>query len=269
MSSENIALIPTVLKQLELSCLDLTGGAPELHPQFRELVKAARQHGVEVIDRCNLTILSEPGQDDLDQFLAGQSVTIVASLPCYEAENVDRQRGAGVFERSLDGLRRLNQLGYGNPESDLVLNLVYNPLGPQLPPDQKILERSYRSELWGRYGIRFTALLTLANMPIKRFAKQLAISDQLTSYQRLLEDSHNPGNLNSVMCKELISVDWQGQLFDCDFNQQLGLPLRGPKKNLRDLLIDSDSLSGLPIVVDSHCYGCTAGKGSSCGGSLQ
>ncbi|MFL0768249.1 MAG: arsenosugar biosynthesis radical SAM (seleno)protein ArsS [Prochlorococcus sp.] len=269
MSAENIMMIPAVLKQLGLRCLDLTGGAPELHQGFRELVIQTRQQGVEVIDRCNLTILSEPGQQDLAQFLADQAVTVVASLPCYEAENVDQQRGAGVFERSLQGLRQLNQLGYGDPDSDLVLNLVYNPLGPQLPPNQETLEESYRSKLWNLYGIRFTALLTLANMPIKRFAQQLAFSGQLDSYQKLLENSHNPVNLNSVMCLELISVDWQGKLFDCDFNQQLDLPLQGQIKHLRDLLSHSAKFSGLPIVVDSHCFGCTAGQGSSCGGSLQ
>ena len=269
MSAENIMMIPAVLKQLGFRCLDLTGGAPELHQGFRELVIQTRQQGVEVIDRCNLTILSEPGQQDLAQFLADQAVTVVASLPCYEAENVDQQRGAGVFERSLQGLRQLNQLGYGDPDSDLVLNLVYNPLGPQLPPNQETLEQAYRSKLWNRYGIRFTALLTLANMPIKRFAQQLAFSGQLDSYQKLLENSHNPVNLNSVMCLELISVDWQGKLFDCDFNQQLDLPLQGQIKHLRDLLSHSAKFSGLPIVVDSHCFGCTAGQGSSCGGSLQ
>ena len=269
MTKSNIDLIPKVLNKLGLSCLDLTGGAPELHPSFRDLVIKARELDVNVIDRCNLTILSENGYSYLAEFLAHHSVIVIASLPCYQEENVDQQRGAGVFERSISGLLKLNQLGYGDPDRDLILNLVYNPIGPHLPPDQHQLEAKYRDVLWNRYEIRFTSLLTLANMPIKRFAKQLFVSGQLETYQCLLETSYNPANISSVMCLDLISVDWQGNLYDCDFNQQLGLPLQGRVKHLRDLLDDHNYLAGEHITVGSHCFGCTAGNGSSCGGSLQ
>ncbi|MCP4973638.1 MAG: radical SAM/Cys-rich domain protein [Prochlorococcus sp.] len=264
-----IDLIPRVLLRHKLPCLDLTGGAPELHPRFRDLVSEVRKLDVEVIDRCNLTILSEPGQQDLAAFLADHQVTVVASLPCYQAENVDQQRGKGVFERSLFGLRQLNQLGYGQPDHSLVLNLVFNPQGAQLPPPQAELEAAYRKELDERYGIQFTSLFTLANMPIKRFADQLAFKGELNSYQRLLVASHNSENLSTVMCRSLLSVDWQGNLFDCDFNQQLRLQPKGQLLHLSDLLSSHFPMAGQPISVDSHCYGCTAGHGSSCGGALQ
>ncbi|MFL0758248.1 MAG: arsenosugar biosynthesis radical SAM (seleno)protein ArsS [Prochlorococcus sp.] len=269
MDTSTIALIPKVLEKFEFNCLDLTGGAPELHPGFRDLVCQARLLNVEVIDRCNLTILTEPGQDDLATFLARQRVTVVASLPCYEAENVNKQRGDGVFERSLDGLRLLNQLGYGKPGGELILNLVFNPQGPQLPPPQAQLEDAYRKELLRRYGIQFTNLFTLVNMPIQRFKAYLNISSQLDEYQQLLEDAHNSENLETVMCRNLISVNWQGELFDCDFNQQLNIHLNGPVHNLKDMLNIKQQWPGQPITVGSHCFGCTAGNGSSCGGALQ
>ncbi|MBM5815411.1 MAG: radical SAM/Cys-rich domain protein [Cyanobacteria bacterium K_Offshore_surface_m2_239] len=266
MDSDTLALIPAVLQALRLRTLDLTGGAPELHPQFRELVREARRLNVEVIDRCNLTILLEPDQQDLASFLAAQKVTVVASLPCVEAETVDRQRGAGVFSRSLEALRRLNSLGYGRDRSGLALHLVYNPLGPTLPPAQKRLEAFYRDTLLREHGVVFNTLKVLTNMPIQRFADQLRREGTLDRYRDLLRDSHSPENLNHVMCRGLISVDWQGRLYDCDFNQMLAMPAAAGR-HLRDLL------EGLPlgsaIAVADHCFGCTAGHGSSCGGALR
>ena len=229
MDGATVALIPPVLAARGLRCLDLTGGAPELHPQFRELVVAARRLGVEVIDRCNLTILSEPGQEDLAGFLADQGVTVVASLPCYSADNVDRQRGSGVFARSIAALRQLNALGYGQPGRGLSLHLVYNPQGPTLPPPQAQLEAEYRRVLAAEFGVVFTSLYALANMPIQRFATWLEAQGQLVAYQALLQAQHRPENLVQVMCRSLISVDWQGWLFDCDFNQQLGLAAAGSR----------------------------------------
>ena len=266
MDAGNLALIPQVLAARGIATLDLTGGAPELHPGFRELVRQARALGVAVLDRCNLTILSEPGQEDLAAFLAQQGVTVVASLPCYLEDNVDRQRGQGVFERSIAGLRQLNALGYGREGSGLELNLVFNPQGPSLPPPQAPLEADYRRELADRYGVVFNHLYALANMPIQRFAAVLRQSGALEGYQQLLVDNHRDANLAAVMCRSLISVDWQGQLFDCDFNQQLGFSLPAPR-HLPDLL-DWDP-AGEPIAVASHCFGCTAGSGSSCGGALD
>jgi radical SAM/Cys-rich protein len=268
MDPATLALIPPVLAARQLSCLDLTGGAPELHPQFRELVVAARQLGVEVLDRCNLTILSEPGQADLARFLADQGVTVVASLPCYAAENVDRQRGSGVFERSLEALRQLNALGYGQPGSGLELQLVYNPQGPALPPPQAQLEADYRRVLAADFGVVFTSLYALANMPIQRFASWLQAQGKLEDYQALLQNNHCGANLERVMCRSLISVDWQGWLYDCDFNQQLGLSAAGrPKRHLGELV--GWDPQGDAVAVADHCFGCTAGGGSSCGGALS
>jgi len=264
MEPATVDLIPAVLKARHLSCLDLTGGAPELHPLFRRLVRQVRALGVEVIDRCNLTILHEPGQEDLAAFLAEQGVHVVASLPCYLADNVDRQRGSGVFERSIAGLRQLNSLGYGQPGSDLELDLVFNPQGPALPPPQRQLEEDYRRVLARDHGVVFSRLLALTNMPIQRFAQALQ-PEALERYDRLLRLNHSPENLPGVMCRSLISVDWQGNLHDCDFNQQLRLGLPVPR-HLRDLL--SWDPCGDPIRVGGHCFGCTAGAGSSCGGAL-
>ena len=266
MDEHTLALIPAVLTARQIGTLDLTGGAPELHTGFRGLVRAARGQGVEVIDRCNLTILSEPGQEDLAAFLAEQGVTVVASLPCYLAANVDRQRGDGVFARSIAGLQRLNALGYGQPDSGLALHLVYNPQGPVLPPPQAQLEADYKRVLAADFGIVFNQLFALANMPIQRFGAVLRASGQLADYQALLRASHRTANLERVMCRSLISVDWQGQLFDCDFNQQLQLPLAGGPAHLRDLL--QRDPAGDAIRVADHCFGCTAGSGSSCGGAL-
>ena len=268
MSAELVALIPAVLERRAIRCLDLTGGAPELHSDFRSLVCSARDQGVSVIDRCNLTILTEPGQETLARFLADQRVGVIASLPCYSATNVDQQRGDGVFERSLEGLRMLNALGYGSGDPERTLDLVFNPQGPSLPPPQALLEADYKREL-GSLGIRFDRLLTLANMPIQRFSRQLELQGRLADYQRLLEEAHNPANLAGVMCRQLLSVDWQGHLYDCDFNQQLGLATQGHVRHLSDLLDASIPIESDPIRTAQHCYGCTAGAGSSCGGALQ
>ena len=249
--------------------LDLTGGAPELNPDFRRLVSAARDMGLHVIDRCNLTILCEPGQETLAGFLAEHQVEIVASLPCYLEENVDKQRGDGVFQASLNGLRQLNALGYGLPESGRVLNLVYNPLGASLPPDQNKLEQAYKEQLATRYGVVFNHLFTITNMPIQRFGSLLVSRKEFADYMTLLKGAYRPENLDGVMCRTLLSVGWQGEVFDCDFNQMLGLPQGGATDRpvmLADLM-DSD-LAGHPIGIADHCYGCTAGQGSSCGGAL-
>ncbi|WP_413325779.1 arsenosugar biosynthesis radical SAM (seleno)protein ArsS [Synechococcus sp. MIT S9503] len=269
MARELIELIPEVLARLDLHCLDLTGGAPELHPQFRELVSAARDLGVNVIDRCNLTILSEPGHEDLAEFLAAMGVRVVASLPCYEQERVDLQRGQGVYERSIAGLKKLNRLGYAQPGSPLQLDLVYNPSGPSLPPAQEPLEVQYREALASSHGIAFSHLLTITNMPIQRFARDLQHQGQLEPYQRVLREAHRPDNLNAVMCRSLISVSWTGALYDCDFNQQLNLASGSGPRQLADLLRVVDGLIDQPIAVADHCFGCTAGNGSSCGGSLS
>ena len=266
MSDEIIELVPRVLAARGLTTLDITGGAPELHPRFRWLVEEARSLGAKVIDRCNLTILSEPGQEVLAEFLAAQRVEIVASLPCYLEQNVDGQRGKGVFERSIAGLEKLNQLGYGREGSGLELHLVYNPQGPSLPPAQAGLEAAYKRELQSRYGIVFNRLYTLANMPILRFGSTLVSRGQFADYMQLLRSSHNPANLDQVMCRELVSVDWRGRLYDCDFNQMLGIPAEAPA-TLAGLL--ERDISGQPIRVADHCYGCTAGQGSSCGGALD
>ena len=265
MDADNLALIPQVLAARGIGTLDLTGGAPELHPGFRDLVRQARGLGVKVIDRCNLTILFEPGQEELAEFLAAQRVEVVASLPCYSAANVDSQRGAGVFEKSIRALQKLNALGYGHDGSGLALNLVYNPQGANLPPAQARLEADYQRELSEQFGVRFNTLFALANMPINRFGSTLVSQGQFAGYLRLLKDNYQSANLDHVMCRDLISVDWRGHLYDCDFNQQLGLPAAS-SGHVRDLLVAD--VAGTPIRVADHCYGCTAGQGSSCGGAL-
>jgi radical SAM/Cys-rich protein len=231
---------------------------------------AARTLGVKVIDRCNLTILSEPGQETLATFLAENRVEVVASLPCYSVDNVDRQRGEGVFDRSIQGLQELNALGYGVPDSGLTLNLVYNPQGASLPPPQGALEADYKRELGAHFGICFNELFALTNMPIQRFGSTLVSKGTFQSYMQLLKSAYRPQNLGTVMCNSMLSVDWQGDLYDCDFNQMLGLRARlngSGQPHLRDLL--EHSAVGEPIRVADHCYGCTAGQGSSCGGALE
>jgi len=270
MARETVSDVLAFLGVSSVRNLDLTGGAPELNPHFRELVARARELGTQVIDRCNLTILLEPGQEDLAAFLARQRVEVIASLPCYSEELVDRQRGKGVYEKSIEGLRRLNALGYGAQDSALALNLVYNPQGAVLPPAQDALEADYKRVLGERFGIVFNRLLTMANMPIQRFGSTLVSKGQFNEYMALLHRSHRPENLDTVMCRSLISVDWQGYVYDCDFNQMLDLPLalEGRSRPHLSALIGRD-LSGNPISVRDHCYGCTAGQGSSCGGALN
>jgi radical SAM/Cys-rich protein len=226
MSRETVADVLAFLEVSGVRQLDLTGGAPELNAHFRSLVMRARDIGVHVIDRCNLTILEEPGQEGLAEFLAHQQVEITASLPCYLEDNVDRQRGKGVFKRSIGALQRLNALGYGSDDGRLALNLVYNSQGPVLPPAQAGLEADYKKELGERFGIRFTRLYTLANMPIQRFGSTLVSKGTFDEYMALLRGAHRDENLEDVMCRRLLSVDWQGYVYDCDFNQMLGLPLR-------------------------------------------
>ncbi|QFT55902.1 arsenosugar biosynthesis radical SAM (seleno)protein ArsS [Microbulbifer sp. THAF38] len=265
MSDENLALLLEVIEKRNIRVLDITGGAPELHWGFRDLVKAARALGVQVIDRCNLTVLFEPNQEDTAEFLARNHVEVIASLPCYSMDNVDKQRGKGVFDKSIAGLQKLNELGYGRPESGLRLNLVYNPQGAFLPPEQTALEADYRRELRKQFNIEFNHLFALANMPIKRFGSMLISKGQFKDYMALLRDNYSDANLEGVMCRTMVSVDWQGNLFDCDFNQQLNIPIPG-RPHLRDLL--NRDLQGGAIAVADHCYGCTAGQGSSCGGAL-
>ena len=258
------------LDRSEVRRLDLTGGAPELNPHFRRLVLAARTRNIEVIDRCNLTVLAEPGQEDLADFLAEQEVEVVASLPCYLEQTVNEQRGKGVFASSITALRRLNALGYGEVGSGLKLNLMHNPIGPSLPPEQQGLEADYRRHLGEQYGIRFNRLYTLVNMPIHRFASTLVSSGQFEEYMALLHASFSKENLSRLMCRELISVDWQGFVYDCDFNQMLGLPLRiDESKRLHISDIEPAALDDQPIAAADHCFGCTAGSGSSCSGALN
>jgi radical SAM/Cys-rich protein len=270
MDAATLDSVIAFLAAKDIPTLDITGGAPEMHPGFRGLVRRARAMGVHVIDRCNLTILEEPGFEDLAEFLAGQGVEVIASLPCYTEENVDSQRGKGVFRLSIDALQRLNRLGYGRPGTGLGLNLVYNPLGPSLPPGQEELERQYKEHLREDYGIEFDSLYTLCNMPIKRFGSTLISRGQFDDYMQTLRGAHNDANLERVMCRNLISVDWRGYVYDCDFNQMLGLNIRDggdAPLHLDDLL--HAGINGMPIRVCNHCYGCTAGQGSSCGGALS
>jgi len=270
MNAETASLVLRFLAASSAATLDITGGAPELNPHFRHLVEEAHRLGRKVIDRCNLTILEEPGYEDLAGFLADHCVEVTASLPCYLEENVNQQRGKGVFEKSILGLRRLNALGYGDPDGKLALNLVYNPQGAVLPPPQAELEADYRRELGDRYGVRFNQLFTLTNMPIQRFGSMLVSKGQFDDYMQLLRSATRSENLATVMCLSLVSVDWRGYLYDCDFNQMLSMPLgwRGkPRIHLEELV--GQDLEGNDIVVGDHCYGCTAGQGSSCGGALS
>ena len=270
MDGATVALVLDVLRARLPATLDLTGGAPELNAHFRSLVRGARALGVRVIDRCNLTILSEPGQQGLAEFLAEQGVEVTASLPCYSSGNVDRQRGEGVFDRSIAGLRALNDLGYGLDGTGLTLNLVYNPQGASLPPPQDKLEEDYKRELLMHFGVRFNHLFALTNMPIQRFGSTLLSKGTFGQYMHLLRGAYQEHNLDTLMCRSMVSVDWQGDLYDCDFNQMLGLAAEfggSARPHLRDLLrIDA---IGASITVADHCYGCTAGQGSSCGGALE
>ena len=269
MARETVDQVLAYLAASGATAVDVTGGAPELNPHFRDLVARARALGARVVDRCNLTILFEPGQEGLAEFLAAQRVEIVASLPCYTPELVDRQRGRGVYETSIAAIRKLNALGYGREGSGLAIDLVYNPQGASLPPAQEKLEADYKRVLGEQHGIAFNRLYTIANMPIQRFGSTLVSRGQFNAYMQLLRGAHREENLDAVMCRSLVSIDWRGYLYDCDFNQMLGLPLAipgRPRPHLRDVL--GRDLEGNPIVVRDHCYGCTAGQGSSCGGAL-
>lgn len=267
MSRETAAACLDVLSRTDIATLDLTGGAPEMNPNFRWLVRGCRRLGRRVIDRCNLTILVAPGFEDLPEFLARHQVEVVASLPCYLEENTDNQRGEGVFAKSLEALRRLNALGYGKPDSELTLTLVYNPRGPALPPSQEKLSAAYRRELQDRYGIVFNRLFTITNMPVGRFLDDLIRSEKYDEYLQKLIDSFNPATVNGLMCRTTLSVDWQGRLFDCDFNQmlELGVSVEAPQ-NIREF--DSARLAQRSVVTGRHCFGCTAGCGSSCSGEV-
>jgi radical SAM/Cys-rich protein len=270
MSYDVVQQVLTVLERRRIATLDITGGAPELNANFRELVGAARDMAVRVIDRCNLTILEAPGQEDLPEFLAGHEVEITASMPCYLQDNVDRQRGKGVFDASIRGLKKLNELGYGVEGTELTLNLVYNPQGASLPPGQAELEDDYKRILREQHGVRFNHLYTLANMPIQRFGSILISKGEFDRYLQLLRGAHREENLDGVMCRTLISVDWRGFLYDCDFNQMLDLPVLGQDRkplHITDLISTEFVADG--IQVAGHCYGCTAGQGSSCGGALR
>jgi len=268
MTADTIAAVLEFLRKQNIKKLDLTGGAPEMNPGFFSLIRQAREMEVHVIDRCNLTVLTEHGHQDTARFLADNKVEIIASMPCYLEENVDAQRGKGVFDRSIEGLRLLNQLGYGIDEQ-LLLNLVYNPQGISLPPSQQELETAYKKELKQRFDIDFNQLYTITNMPIKRFGSTLISKGLFDEYMQLLKTSYSKENLSGVMCRTTLSVDWQGYVYDCDFNQMLALPagLSLEKTHINDLLLSD--LQGQPIAIMDHCYGCTAGQGSSCGGALQ
>jgi len=270
MSTENITAVVNFFKTQEVNTLDLTGGAPELHAEFKALVETAHNHGLHVIDRCNLTVLEEPGQENTAEFLAQNSVEVVASLPCYLEENVDKQRGKGVFGKSIRGLQVLNQLGYGKGNQDLKLTLVYNPQGPQLPPSQEALQKDYKNFLAEKYDVHFDHLFTITNMPIKRFGSMLVSKGKFVEYMQLLRDAYSSENLASVMCRSMLSVDWQGYVYDCDFNQMLGMALPY-KDQIRTHIseIMHSNLENNEIAIADHCYGCTAGQGSSCGGALN
>ena len=265
MSRETLDQVFAFAREANLTTIDITGGAPEINPQFVAAVEQAHALGVEVIDRCNLTILVEPGFEFLAGFLATHRVHVIASLPCYSAENVDAQRGHGIFDRSIAGVRQLNLLGYGIPGSGLELDFVFNPQGPRLPGPGADLERDYKRELAG-LGVSFNRLLTITNMPIKRFRHALVRDGQFEDYMHLLVTNHNAANMAQLMCRRLISVDWQGYVYDCDFNQMLDLDIGGKRTHISEL--SSARLKGEAIKVDSHCFGCSAGSGSSCGGAL-
>ena len=269
MDKATIDLVLEFLAKNKISTLDMTGGSPEMNPHFQYLVRAARELGVTVMDRCNPTILGEPGYEYLPEFFAEHEIVIVASMPCYQEQNVDKQRGKGVYQESIAGLKKLNAVRYGMPGSNLLLNLVYNPDDPILPPPQESLQADYKQALMDEHGLSFNELFALANMPISRFGARLLAKNQYVPYMTLLRDSYAESNLDTVMCRSLVSVDYEGYVYDCDFNQMLELPLISdkPRPHLKDIM--NEDLAGKPIVIGEHCYGCTAGQGSSCGGALS
>ena len=269
MTAETVADVLNFLNQKNIKTLDLTGGAPEMNPEFFSLVKQATDMDVHVIDRCNLTVLLEKGYEGTAAFLAENKVEVVASMPCYLEENVDAQRGKGVFDQSIEGLKLLNRYGYGI-DQQLQLNLVYNPQGINLPPAQNSLEPAYKKELKQRFDISFNNLYTITNMPIKRFGSTLLSKGLFDDYMQLLKSSYSKENLPGVMCRTTLSVDWLGYVYDCDFNQMLELPAglatSTTKIHINDLV--KSNITGSDIAIMDHCYGCTAGQGSSCGGAL-
>ncbi|MEQ8797854.1 MAG: arsenosugar biosynthesis radical SAM protein ArsS [Salinisphaeraceae bacterium] len=270
MDRETMDVALDFIQRQSIANLDVTGGSPEMNPHFEYLMREAAALGTHLMDRCNPTIIEEPGYEWVPDLLAELQVEVVASLPCYTSDNVDKQRGKGVFDASIKALRKLNDRGYGHPGSGLTLNLVYNPAGPTLPPPQEQLQADYEQFLADEFGIVFNDLFTLANMPIKRFGSILLSKGQFGDYMALLQESHRPENARNVMCRSLVSVDYLGYVYDCDFNQMLDMPLGAsnrPRTHLRDLL--ETDFEGQPIAVADHCYGCTAGQGSSCGGALN
>ena len=268
MSEKILDLIPKIIKKFNIKTLDITGGAPEMNPNFKKLVLSLKNQDINIIDRCNLTIFFEKGYEDLPNFLAENKVIITASLPCYEKENVENQRGSGVFDKSINAIKILNNLGYGKTNTELELNLVYNPINPTLPPAQDKLEKDYKKVLFEKYKITFNKLYTITNMPINRYADFLKMTGELEKYFELLANNFNQQNLKNLMCKKTLSIDWEGQIYDCDFNQQLKLKSESGPKNLYELLNYSSSFN-YPIAAKNHCFACTAGAGSSCGGSLS
>ena len=267
MSKDIITLIPKIIDKYKIKTLDITGGAPELHPEFKNLITSLSSKKVDIIDRCNLTIFFEEGYKDLPQFLAKNNVIVTASLPCYEKNNVEVQRGYGVFEKSIKAIKILNDLGYGKSKEGLILNLVYNPVKPILPPSQSVLEADYKRILNEKYNIFFNNLYTITNMPINRYADSLKRDGELDNYYKLLKDNFNKNNLENLMCKKTISVNWQGEIYDCDFNQQINLRGNKGPKTLSDLMNESITFD-YGVAVNEHCFACTAGSGSSCGGTL-
>ena len=268
MTREMAELVVGVLDRHEIPNVDITGGAPELNPNFDYLVREARKRGRHVMDRCNLTVFFVEGKEYLPEFLRDHQVEIIASLPCYLEKNVEAQRGKGVYLKSIEALQWLNRLGYGRAGTGLELNLVYNPIGPYLPPPQKELMDAYRHELGERFGIVFNNLYTITNMPISRFLTDLLRHGNYDRYMDLLLEKFNPQTVDGVMCRTLVSVGWDGTLYDCDFNQMLGLPINhGLPQHIRDF--DALLLGRREICTGTHCFGCTAGSGSSCGGALN
>jgi radical SAM/Cys-rich protein len=269
MSRGNVEAVLSFLARSEIPTLDITGGAPELHRDFDYLVESARSLGRHVMDRCNLTVIFEPGKEYLPEFFQRHQVELVCSLPCYSQENVDKQRGKGTFDSSIRALQRFNEVGYGQADSGLVLNLVYNPVGPHLPPAQNKLEEDYKRILRDQFGIVFNHLFCLTNMPITRYATHLKLRGEYDRYVELLETNFNAATLDQVMCRNLISIGWEGLVYDCDFNQMLDLPLRDRAGNPLDIAsLTLDQVVNRQIIVGDHCYACTAGCGSSCGGAL-
>ena len=268
MSNEIINLIPAIIGKFKIKTLDITGGAPELHPQFKNLILNLKDKKIDIIDRCNLTIFFEKGFEDLPEFLAENNIIITASLPCYEKDNVEKQRGSGVFDKSIRAIKILNKLGYGKKNNKLQLNLVYNPISPILPPPQQKLEIDYKKVLFEKFNITFNKLYTITNMPINRYADFLKITGEFENYFELLTNNFNQNNLKNLMCKKTLSVDWTGQIYDCDFNQQIKLKSKYGPSNLYELLNNSYKFN-YEIAANKHCFACTAGSGSSCGGSLS